>query len=460
MSRRSRPANGSSSSTPRAAAIWSPWPPAASSTPTPGRSTTTRSSARRRGSSSARPAGPATPSCGRRWPRWSSRCPGAPRSSTRRTWARSSSSPTSSPGPGYSSPGSGSGALSMALLRAGAEVTGYELRPDFAARAQANVAAFLGAGVLDHYRVRGPRRLRRHRRLGLRPDGPGPAGALAAGEIGRGGPPPRRDPGELPADHRPGQHAARRARPQRVRHGRDHRGPPAQLARRRASPCGPTTAWSPTPASSPRPACSRRGRGPKAELPVDLLDLIIVVIALGGGRGRLPAGLPGPGHLVAGPRPLGFYVAIRLLPKVIMRPGRHHRRGCSWRWPSLLLVGGAMIGQAIGLVDRVPAAPGPALRAGAPGGPGRRRGGSASSGSIAALWLLMPSVAAVPGWPARATAGSAISRWVSRTCRPRPTPLQVLRRFISQDAPQVFAVLQPGRQRRTAAHRPARCQPA
>ena len=49
--------------------------------------------------------------------------------------------------------GLGSGALSMALLRAGADVTGYELRADFAARAQANVAAFLGAAVLDRYRV-------------------------------------------------------------------------------------------------------------------------------------------------------------------------------------------------------------------------------------------------------------------------------------------------------------------
>ncbi len=49
--------------------------------------------------------------------------------------------------------GLGSGALSMALLRAGAEVTGYELRPDFAARAQANVVGFLGAGVMDRYHV-------------------------------------------------------------------------------------------------------------------------------------------------------------------------------------------------------------------------------------------------------------------------------------------------------------------
>jgi tRNA (adenine57-N1/adenine58-N1)-methyltransferase len=49
--------------------------------------------------------------------------------------------------------GVGSGALSMALLRAGAVVSGYELRPDFAARARANVASFLGPEVLDRYRV-------------------------------------------------------------------------------------------------------------------------------------------------------------------------------------------------------------------------------------------------------------------------------------------------------------------
>ena len=40
--------------------------------------------------------------------------------------------------------GVGSGALSMALLRAGADVVGYEVRPDFAAGARANVAAWAG----------------------------------------------------------------------------------------------------------------------------------------------------------------------------------------------------------------------------------------------------------------------------------------------------------------------------
>lgn len=49
--------------------------------------------------------------------------------------------------------GVGSGALSMTLLRAGAHVTGYELRADFAARAQKNVLAFGGPALTEHYRV-------------------------------------------------------------------------------------------------------------------------------------------------------------------------------------------------------------------------------------------------------------------------------------------------------------------
>jgi tRNA (adenine57-N1/adenine58-N1)-methyltransferase len=41
----------------------------------------------------------------------------------------------------------------MTLLRAGATIAGYELRPDFAERAISNVTAQLGEGVLDRYRV-------------------------------------------------------------------------------------------------------------------------------------------------------------------------------------------------------------------------------------------------------------------------------------------------------------------
>lgn len=48
--------------------------------------------------------------------------------------------------------GIGSGALSMALLRAGATVTGYEIREDFASRARKNIEGFLG-DVSDRYSI-------------------------------------------------------------------------------------------------------------------------------------------------------------------------------------------------------------------------------------------------------------------------------------------------------------------
>ena len=41
----------------------------------------------------------------------------------------------------------------MTLLRAGADLTGYEVRTDFAARARANVAGFLGPEAASRFRV-------------------------------------------------------------------------------------------------------------------------------------------------------------------------------------------------------------------------------------------------------------------------------------------------------------------
>jgi len=47
--------------------------------------------------------------------------------------------------------GLGSGALSTGMLRAGAEITGYEIRDDFEQTARDNVGRFLGSDLLDHY---------------------------------------------------------------------------------------------------------------------------------------------------------------------------------------------------------------------------------------------------------------------------------------------------------------------
>ena len=49
--------------------------------------------------------------------------------------------------------GVGSGALSTTMLRAGADIVGYEVREDFAARARRNVEEFLGPEVLHRYRI-------------------------------------------------------------------------------------------------------------------------------------------------------------------------------------------------------------------------------------------------------------------------------------------------------------------
>ena len=58
-----------------------------------------------------------------------------------------------SPGARVFESGVGSGALSMAMLRWGADIVGYELRIDFANRARSNVRSFLGEDALARYRV-------------------------------------------------------------------------------------------------------------------------------------------------------------------------------------------------------------------------------------------------------------------------------------------------------------------
>jgi len=49
--------------------------------------------------------------------------------------------------------GLGSGALSTGMLRAGAQITGYEIRDDFEATARENVERFLGTSALEAYQT-------------------------------------------------------------------------------------------------------------------------------------------------------------------------------------------------------------------------------------------------------------------------------------------------------------------
>ncbi len=174
---------------------------------------------------------------------------------------------------------------------------------------------------------------------------------------------------------------------------------------------------------------------------MDLLDLIIVGLAIAAAIGGYRLGFIGRVTSWLG-LALGFYLAIRLLPTIALDLASTSP-GVLVTMATVLLIGLAMTGQAIGLLA------GSRIHRALPVGPWRqadRTVGAAVGvvGVIAIVWLLIPSVAAVPGWPARAATGSDISRWVSRDLPAPPDASQVLRRLIGSDAPEVFAELDPG----------------
>jgi S1-C subfamily serine protease len=174
---------------------------------------------------------------------------------------------------------------------------------------------------------------------------------------------------------------------------------------------------------------------------LDVLDLIVVALAVAAAVGGYRIGFLGRVTSWIG-LALGFYLAVRFLPTVVVDMASASP-GTQLTVAILLLVGGAMAGQALGLIA------GSRLHSVLPPGPIRvvdRWVGSALGviGVIAILWLLIPSVSSVSGWPARVTTGSGIARWVSRDLPPPPDALQVLRRLIGQDAPEVFSALSPG----------------
>jgi len=173
----------------------------------------------------------------------------------------------------------------------------------------------------------------------------------------------------------------------------------------------------------------------------DVLDLIVVVVAVAAAVGGYRLGFLGRATSWLG-LGLGFYVAARLLPTVMLHLSSSSP-GVQLGVAILLLVGGAMVGQALGLVV------GARLHQVLPFGPLREadRALGACFGIAAvvtAVWLLLPSVASFPGWPARATAGSAIARWVSRDLPTPPPVLNVLRGALGDEAPEVFGGLNLG----------------
>jgi S1-C subfamily serine protease len=175
---------------------------------------------------------------------------------------------------------------------------------------------------------------------------------------------------------------------------------------------------------------------------MDLLDAGIVVVALlaavGGYRlGFFTRALSWVG--LGG----GLYLAARFSSRIVADAHLAHS-GERLALAFVLLIGGAFVGQAVGMVV------GTRLHGVLPAGPLRSVdhavGGLVGvAGVLAALWLLLPSVSSVAGWPARATRESAISRWVSNHLPAPPDTVESLRRLVGDDQfPQVFNSLEPG----------------
>lgn len=176
---------------------------------------------------------------------------------------------------------------------------------------------------------------------------------------------------------------------------------------------------------------------------MDALDWVVLAVAalaaVGGYRTGLIGGVLSWAGLAA-----GLYLAARYLPRVV---GLLSLSGAGARLAvaiGLLLVA-AVVGEALGGMI------GSRLHSALPLGPLRSTdrflGALAGVASVGcALWLLLPSLASVPGWPAGAVRRSAVAGWMSASLPRPPHAVDDLRRLVAADGlPRVLTGLGAGR---------------
>ena len=178
---------------------------------------------------------------------------------------------------------------------------------------------------------------------------------------------------------------------------------------------------------------------------MNLLDLVIVavmlLVALGGYRlGFLARALSWVGLA------LGIVLAARFLPSAVSLLGAGNDPSTKALFAVALVLLGDFAGQGIGLVA------GASLRQFVPHGPLRAvdsvvGAGVGVLGVLTAVWMLIPSLAEVPGSMSSQARNSAIAQAIdSRFPRP-PDTLQALRRLVGEGGfPRVFDDLRPAPQ--------------
>jgi S1-C subfamily serine protease len=174
---------------------------------------------------------------------------------------------------------------------------------------------------------------------------------------------------------------------------------------------------------------------------VNLLDLLIILLAVSAGIAAWRLGFVARAASWIG-MAAGVYVAGRTLPSVLDRFESASETQTFLAVIALLIAGG-FLGQALGLVV------GGRLRVAIPEGNARTVdkviGAMAGVlGVLVLLWLTLPTMANVPGWPAEQARNSSVARALNAVLPEPPDTFATLDEFIGDDRfPSVFDALRP-----------------
>jgi S1-C subfamily serine protease len=173
---------------------------------------------------------------------------------------------------------------------------------------------------------------------------------------------------------------------------------------------------------------------------VNILDLLIVALCVSAGLGGFRIGLVTRALSWLG-MGIGLVITAHFLPDIIDAVNGPDPRGRLLIAIGVLL-GGAFVGQAIGLLVGArlhPVIP-PTVR------PLDRAGGAVAGvlGVLIGVWLLLPTLAEVPGQISREARSSTIARVIATAAPAPPDALQALRRLVGDTQfPRVFSALEP-----------------
>ena len=173
---------------------------------------------------------------------------------------------------------------------------------------------------------------------------------------------------------------------------------------------------------------------------MNLVDLIIILLMVGAAVGGYRLGFLARALSWAG-MGLGLVLAARFLPSILERFESGQPSGKLMIAVGVLL-GGTFLGQALGLV--VGAQVQGVLPPG--GRPLDRVAGAVSGvlGILVGVWLMLPTLGAVPGTMSRLARSSSVLSAIDDVAPPPPDTLQALRRLVGDTSfPEVFSGLEP-----------------